>query len=319
MNQILDIVVPVFGLIAIGYAIAWTGLLKKKVGQALADFVFAIAIPVLIFRTIAEADFSNATPWAIWLPFFAVFGLIWVVGDWLARRLLKRDARGALVAGVSAAYGNTVLVGIPLALAAFGDAGAVPIALIVAIHLPITMTVSTILIARTEREDGVGGSTPQDRLVVAKAILSSLARNPIIIGLLAGGLWWLFDLPLGGVPGKLVDDIAEVAATVALLAMGMSLRRYGIGGNIQAGLLLSLLKLVVMPALVFLLARYVVPMPVLWVKVAVLAAACPTGVNAYLLAARFRTGEALASNAIVMSTALSVLTITFWLTLVSAL
>ena len=101
--------------------------------------------------------------------------------------------------------------------------------------------------------------------------------------------------------------------------MGMSLRRYGVGGNVQSALLLSLLKLVVMPALVFILAYYVVPMPALWMKVVVIAAACPTGVNAYLLAARFRTGEALASNAIVMSTALSVLTITFWLTLVTAL
>ena len=58
-------------------------------------------------------------------------------------------------------------------------------------------------------------------------------------------------------------------------------------------------------------------MPASWAKVAVLAAACPTGVNAYLVAARFKTGEALASNAITLSTALAAVTISMWIQVVS--
>ena len=54
-------------------------------------------------------------------------------------------------------------------------------------------------------------------------------------------------------------------------------------------------------------------MPESWQRIAVLAAACPTGVNAYLVAARFKTGEALASNAITLSTGLAVLTVSFWI------
>ena len=114
----------------------------------------------------------------------------------------------------------------------------------------------------------------------------------------------------------MVDRIADVAATLALFGMGMTLRNYGIRGHIQAGLLLSALKLLVMPAMVLLVARYVVPMPPVWAKVAVVAAACPTGINAYVVAARFRTGEALASNAITISTGLAVLSTTLWLTVI---
>jgi hypothetical protein len=99
--------------------------------------------------------------------------------------------------------------------------------------------------------------------------------------------------------------------------MGMGLWRYGIRGNIRAGLLLSALKLLVQPALVLILIRTVAPMPASWAKVAVLAAACPTGVNAYLVAARFKTGEALASNAITLSTALAVLTISLWIQVIA--
>ena len=279
------------------------------------DFVFVIAIPLLIFRTIATADFGDASPWRIWLPFFAAFTLNWVIGDLLIRRIFGRDARAGLVAGVSAAYGNTVMVGIPLVIAAYGDEGAAAITLIIAVHLPVMMTAGAVLIGRAERHDGVSAQ-PVTAAAAARNVAVNLLRSPIIIGLLLGIAWRAFGLPLGGVPKALVDRLADVAATLALFAMGMGLPKYGIRRNVPAGLALSALKLVLMPAVVLILVRYVVPMPPVWAKVVVVAAACPTGVNAYLLAARFRTGEALASNAITISTGLSVVSVTLWLSLV---
>jgi predicted permease len=315
MNQIVAIVLPVFGLIALGYAAAWSGMLRRETGEALSDFVFIIAIPVLVFRTLATAVFGGDSPWGLWVAYFAVFAVMWVIGSGTIRRLFGRDARAGVVAGISTAYGNTVLVGIPLALAAYGNDGAVAMALIIAIHLPVMMGASAILIERAERLDGVT-EAPRSAAVMARSVLANLGRNPIIIGIVLGAAWRLTGIPLGGVAGTLVNRLAEVAATLALFAMGMSLKKYGIRGNIRAGIVLSVLKLLVMPALAFVLARYVVPMPPVWAKVMVLTAACPTGVNAYLVAARFRTGEALASNAITISTGFAVVTTALWLTLV---
>ncbi|HET7714916.1 MAG TPA: AEC family transporter [Bauldia sp.] len=315
MAQIVAIVLPVFGLIALGYLTAWSGLLRRETGEALSDFVFVIAIPVLVFRTLATAVFGGASPWGLWIAYFAVFALMWVIGTQTIRRLFARDARAGVVAGISTAYGNTVLVGIPLALAAYGDAGAVAMALIIALHLPVMMTSSAVLIVRAERRDGVAHAEPGPRALL-RGLGLNLVRNPLIIGLVLGALWHVLGVPLAGLPRILVDRIADVAATLALFAMGMSLRNYGIRGNVQAGLVLAALKLLLMPAIVLLVARYVVPMPPVWAKVAVVAAACPTGVNAYIVAARFRTGEALASNAITISTGLAVLSMTLWLTVI---
>jgi len=316
MEQMIDVVLPVFGLIAIGYAIAGARFLGEDTGEALAGFVFAVAIPLLIFRTLATADFSGASPWLIWIPFFAVFGVNWVLGDVLIRRFFRRDARAGLVAGISSAYGNTVLLGIPLTLAAYGGDGAVPMALIVAVHLPVMMVASAVLIERALRLDGIAEGH-LDAKTRARNVLVSLAANPIIVGLFAGAAWRLLGLPLAGLPAVLVNRLADVASTVALFAMGMSLWRYGLRGNIRAGLLLSALKLLLQPALVLIAVRTVAPMPASWARVAVLASACPTGVNAYLVAARFRTGEALASNAITLSTALAALTVSFWIQVVA--
>jgi predicted permease len=312
MEQIVDVVLPVFGLIGIGYGVAAAGLLARDTGEALADFVFAVAIPLLIFRTLATADFTGASPWLLWLPFFAVFAVNWVLGDFLIRRLFRRDARAGVVAGISSAYGNTVLVGIPLTLAAYGTEGAVPMAFIVAVHLPVMMAASAVLIERALRRDGVAEGH-LDGKARALNVLFTLVRNPIIIGLVGGAVWRLVGLPFAGLPASLVNRLADVASTTALFAMGMSLWRYGLRGNIRAGLLLSALKLLVQPALVLLLVHTVAPMPPSWARIAVLASACPTGVNAYLVAARFKTGEALASNAITLSTGLAVLTVSFWI------
>src|SRR5579872_3496384 len=120
MDQVVSIVLPVFGVIAIGYAIAWSGLLKDEAGDALADFVFVIAVPTLIFRTIATADFSAGQPWRLWLPFYTAFFLAWIAGTLLIRFGFGRDHRAGVVAGLAASYGNTVLIGLPLTLAAFG-------------------------------------------------------------------------------------------------------------------------------------------------------------------------------------------------------
>jgi predicted permease len=316
MDSILNIVLPVFGLIGVGYGISVIRLLPENTDQALADFVFTIAIPLLIFRTVATADFSGGSAWRLWLAYYIAFALIWVAGTVVIRRLFGRDARAGLVAGVSAAYSNALLVGIPLIIAAYGEEGAAAISLLIAIHLPVLMTVSAILIERALVIDGVAESAAHIGWV-ARGVARNLLLNPIVIGLFAGIAWRALSLPLGGPGGILIDRLADVAATLALFSVGMNLRKYGISGNLGPALALSFLKLVAMPAVVLLVVVYLIALPPVWAKAIVIAAACPTGVNAWLVASRFKTGQALASNSITLSTAIAVVTTSFWLHVVA--
>ena len=312
MEIIANIVLPVFGLIGLGYAVAWIRLLPEGTDAGLSEFSFTIGIPVLLFRTVVAADFSHGSPWLIWASYFPVLALVWVAGTLVMRRLFGRDARAGLVGGVSASYSNALLIGLPLVLIAYGDVGGSAMALLLAVHLAVMMVASAVLIERAsvadqlkEHEAGVA--------VLLRSIARNLVSNPIFIAIIAGNLWNATGLEMPHLASTLIDRLADVAATIALFAMGMSLQKFGVRGNIVPALVLSVLKLAVMPALVFVVARWLLPLPPVWGKAMVLAAACPTGVNAYLIAARFKMGEGLASNAIIITTALAVATVSFWL------
>jgi predicted permease len=314
MNQAIDIVLPVFGLIGIGYLASWTRLIGQGGDQALADFCYNIAIPLLIFRVVATADFSGGSPWLLWVAYYIAFAICWALGTIVVRRVFGRDARAGLVAGVSSSYSNALLVGIPLILSAYGTAGTAALALLIAIHLPILMSVSAVLIERALIVDGLSDGTHAGAM--ARSVGRNLLRNPVVIGLFAGILWRLTGLPIAGPAGAVVERLGDVAATVALVSVGMNLRKYGIHGNVRPALAVGFIKLFVQPALVYVLAFHVIPLPDVWAKAAVVAAACPTGVNAFVVASRFKTGEALSSNAITLTTALAALTMTLWLHLV---
>jgi malonate transporter and related proteins len=311
VNQIVTIILPVFGLIGIGYVIAWARVLPEGSDRALADFCFVVAIPLLIFRILGTADFSGGSPLHLWLAYYGGFAVVWFVGTLAVRRLFGRDARTGVVAGVSAAFPNTVLFGIPLIYVAYGDAGTAALAVLIAINLPVMMTVSAILNERALVVDGV--SSHADPLTALRSAAIALVKNPIIIGIAAGIVWRLFGIPLGGPVGTVVDRLSGVGGPLALFTVGMTLRRYGLTGNLWPALVMAGLKLLVMPAIVFALLATVVSLPPVWAKALVLVSACPTGVNAWLVAARFRTGEGVASNVITLSTAASALTVALWL------
>ena len=310
MQQLVDIILPVFGLIGLGYAIAALGILRTEVGDALGDFVFTIAVPLLIFRTLATAHLPPVSPWPLWLSYFAAAAIVWITGDRIVRHVFGRDERAGIVAGVSSAFSNLVLIGIPLMLTAFGEAGSVPLFVLISVHLPVMMVVSTLLIDRLERREKNLAATP---LALLRSIVLGLLSNPIVIGILLGGFWRLTSLPVDGVPKVLIDKLAATAGPCALFALGMGLKRYGIRGNLAPSLVLTVLKVGVLPALVWTFTTYLTNLPPLWVSVATIAAASPTGVNAYIIAARFNTGHGIASNTITLTNAASVLSMAFWL------
>ncbi|MXN65072.1 AEC family transporter [Stappia sp. GBMRC 2046] len=311
ITQILMVVLPVFALIGIGYGSARIGLLDARIGDALGQFVFVIAIPVLIFKTLATSSLGGVSPWGFWFAYFTGVAVVWTLGTLIIRKLYGREARAGVIAGISAAFANTVMVGIPLITAVFGEPGLVPLFVLISIHLPLLTIVCAIVMERAAVVDGTEKGRPIGEIL--KTVLNNLITNPIVVGILAGAFWQIVGLPVDGLFKVILDQIGGAALPVALFSLGMSMVRYGIRGNVGPAIILSTLKAFVMPAVVYVMARYAVGLPPLWVSVATLTACCPTGINAFLFASRYGTGHAMSANSITFTTAGAVVTTGLWM------
>jgi predicted permease len=283
-------------------------VLRPQVGDALADFAISVAVPALLFRTMIEMDFAGSAPWAMWLAYFAAVPVVWLGGHLAATRLFRRDAAVGVVAGIAASFSNVLLLGLPFMQGVYGRPGVEVLSLLLAVHLPIMMAASIVMFEWARRGEGRAASP----LKVLRDFLRNLFSNPLIIGILAGLAWRAAGFAMPALGSRFVDAFAGIAGTVALFSMGLGLRKFGISGNVKPALVLAVLKLVVLPAIV-LVTVLVAGLPPLAAKVMVAAASMPTGVNPYLIASRFGTGQVLASNTMTVSTILAVLTTGFWL------
>ena len=203
MPPFAETILVVFTLIGIGYAAAALRVLRPETGDGLSDFVFTIAVPLLLFRTIATASFDHGAPWALWVTYFTAVLVTWSSAHVAIRAGFGRDARSGVVAGVTAGFSNLVLLGIPFMTGLYGEPGLAILSQIVSVHLPIMMAASIILFEWALKRDGAG-SQARTAFALVTGFLRQLVSNPLIIGILAGLLVRLSGLEMPVVADRVI-------------------------------------------------------------------------------------------------------------------
>ena len=302
MSVILTIILPVFGLIAVGYLCGRTGILARATGQGISDFAFTLGIPALLFHTVATAKFGDLSPLAVWTSYFGAAALTWVAAAAATTSILGRPIADGPSIAMSSVFGNTAMLGLPLAIATFGAVAAAPAALVLSIHAPalwVTGMVHSAAVSDKERTTAAA---------MAATLAGDLARNPIVIAILAGALWRLtgFELPLP--INRLVELLAQAGVPASLVALGLTLVGAEVKGQGPTLALISGLKLVLMPLLAWALAAFVFELPPLQLAVLVILAAMPTGGNAFLFAVKEGRAVNSASGSVALGTVLAALT-----------
>jgi predicted permease len=309
LNAILTTVLPVFGLILLGYGFARVKIIDAAAGRGITLFVFNVAIPALLFRTIASMGQQQGAPWNLWIAYFGGLAATWIAAAILSRFVNSLDESGGAAASMAAGFGNLALLGTPLILAHFGEQTAIPLGMILSIHAPILWFAATLHRELARHSGNFSLSN------TAREMFFMLAKNAIIIGLAAGAIWRLTGLGIHPVPDKMLSMLAEAGVPTALFALGVSLSAYSLKGSWGGMFTLIGLKMFLMPALVFMLARYAVTLPLLWIKVAVLFAAMPTGANAFLFSHKNNEAVPAVSGAITLGTGLAAInaSVLLWL------
>lgn len=300
----LILILPIFGLVLVGWLASVAKIISERVGDGLSEYVFALAVPALIVSTLTRPGLSGEIAWGYWASYFGGAAVAWAVGSLIGRRTPGVDRRGAVLRGFAASQSNTVFVGVPMILQAYGEAGAFPLFMLLAVHLPLMMGAATLLV---ESESG----RPLSQRM--KALALALGKNPIFLALVVGLSMKAAGLSFSGIAKALVDSLAGTASTCALIALGAGLTRYRVLHDLPGASVVAALKLGLHPLAVWLLAFHVFTLPPAYAGVAVLFAAMPVGINAYLLAVRYKSEQGLVAAAVLVSTLAAIATTIGWL------
>ncbi|MGI9462880.1 MAG: AEC family transporter [Aestuariivirgaceae bacterium] len=301
MNIIAITVIPVFALIALGYAAARFKLFSAEAERGLNRFVLYFAIPALLFRTMVAVDVASP-PWRLWGAFFTAGAVIWWLGIAASRYLASIRPSGGAAAAITSSFGNLLLMGIPLSVSFFGPAAALPAGLILSIHSPIQWAAATLRAELSEQKADASFSS------IVIGLVNDLIRNPIVMAILAGSLWRATGLGLNTVVDRTIDLLGQAGIPTSLFALGLSLVAFGFKGNIRGVTVMLVLKLMLFPLLAAALVTTVFKLPPVEAGVVVLFASLPPGVNAYLFASKYDAAVAPVSGAIAIGTALSLFT-----------
>ena len=307
MTLIADIL-PVIALALTGYLFAWRGWLRADEAAVLSRFTFTLAIPSLLFLSLATATIPADTGGSLLLAYYIPVLTIYLLAAWLGWRLFALDAPQRSVLAMGAAYSNTTVIGIPLVVQVLGRDALVPLFLLIAIQNLFLFTVGTLV-----AEFGQGGrhSLRSELFNLGRQLLSS----PITASLFAGLIFNASGLPLHAPVAGTLQLIADAAIPLALFVLGTSLQRFRIGGAIRPALLMSGLKCMALPLLVWLFCFQLFAMDPLWAQTALLASALPTGISAYVFAVRYDTGHAMIAAGSLMTAILAIapVLIVLWL------
>ena len=299
---------PVFGLVLLGYGCGRLDLLGEHAFEVLNRFVLRLALPVLTFRTLAHVQPAQLAKPAIFIAVLGGSAVVYVVSFLLDRRSGQAAADANIIA-VSACYGNTAFVGLPICLVVFGPSSMAPTALVIALNAALVFGFAVAMSEIFARRGHAGGRP------LGKAVWAA-ASNPVVLSAVIGIVWaatgWQIPRPLD----VFAVTLGGATAPCALVAVGLFIAPPQHSGGHATMVRTLALKLAVQPLATMVFLLLLPPVPRQWAQVAILLAAMPTGTSSFMIAAS--AGQAtqnVSARAIVLSTLLALpsLCVVLWL------
>mgnify|MGYP001070472250 CR=1 FL=1 len=306
MHAVFNLALPLFALIFTGYGAGRWGRLGATAIGGLTHFVFYFALPALLITKISEAPLQALFDPRLLLSYYGAGLTLYAITYGLGRLLFP--ARPAIYAlrSLAVTFSNVGFVGLPLVILAFGEAATPPAVMVLVLDGAIMIGLTVAII-----EGDLGDNSSRRAALVAA--VGGMFRNPLIVASLIGIAMALLGIKLPAPLATYGNVLGAAAAPCALFALGATLVRRPPAAELRHGradtALICLLKLVVHPALVWLLASQLFALPPLWTAVLVVEAALPVAANVYLLSERYRLYTAEASTAVLASTVLALFTV----------
>jgi malonate transporter and related proteins len=303
-----SVVLPLAILCFVGFVSAKLQIIKKPFIDQLSKLCFSWFIPLFLFYSIATSDLSAALSFGWFATFYLSVIFVFLVAYFgfyyyfksnysLAKATVKPKVEPATYA-LGGTYSNTVLIAIPMLIGLLGDEVAGQAFVIIGLHSALLFTLTEALI----QKQGL------------KSLWLSL-KNPLVFGITLGLVVNSLQISLPTIITNPLFWISQFAIPMALLSLGATMNYLPIKGSRTQALFLTIIKLLILPAITFMLGKYVFNVDATGLLILVLLTASPTGVNAFIIAYRHNSGTSVTATTVVLSTLASFITMPLWITL----
>ncbi|HRE17428.1 MAG TPA: AEC family transporter [Rhodocyclaceae bacterium] len=307
-QQHLFSALPLFLLVFAGYALLHWLACPRRVSEWVSRFVFSAALPAMLFDLMRDLSRLPPVDARLLLAFFGGCLIVFGLGRVVAWRGFGLDGVGQSIFALGGIFSNNVLLGIPLAKVTLGEAALPSVALVLVFNSLTLWTLVTVSVEWARH----GTPSVHGFAKTLKAVLT----NPIVLAIVSGTLYGWSGLGLPEFVALPLHGLGQLAAPLSLVALGMGLAEYGIRDGWRLSVAITTIKLLVQPAVVWLLAR-LIGLPPMETTVVTLLASLAVGANVYLMSRQFKTLQGPVAGSLVLSTGLAALTTPLILTLVT--
>lgn len=303
--EVADLVLPVFAIIVTGWLAGWLGYISRSLANGLVHFAYNVAMPALLFVTIAQESAHRLLEWRFLLAFGGGSILCFLLVFLALRAGWGRGTASSTMYGMAAAMTNTGFVALPILHSIYGQPAVLPAA-VATIFVAAVMFPAAVILLESE------GSGEFGKARRPLALMKQIVLNPMVLSTLIGLGWAIAGLPIPAPLAAYLNIFAGALTPCALFAIGLGLSVEGIASNLTASIVLAAVKLVIMPLIVYGLCVATGLNP-LYTIAAVVCAAVPTAKTTYILAGEYKVEELLVAATVSITTVLSVPTLLAWL------
>ena len=313
----LNATIPVFSMILLGFFLQKIHFLNEPFNQTANAYVFRCALPVSLFLSIAEMDFYSDFDLTFCLFCFLGTSLMFM-GVWAAAWLLMKDKGQVGAFSQASVRSSAAVLGIAFATNIYGNTGMVPMMIMSAV--PFFNIYSVLILSFSPQVGENGQLLPATHgMEAVKKACVNVAKNPLILGILAGVPFALLQIKIPMMlDSALLRSISATATPIALLVVGASFSGSEALKRLKGAAVSSFIKLFFLPAVFLPLAASFGFRDSQMIAILIMSGS-PTTVSCFIMAKNMKADSVLTSNAILLSTLLSAVSITLWLFFMRAL
>jgi malate permease and related proteins len=301
VELIINSIVPVFILVAIGWFCKRKKIINDTIDSFLNRLAYYVLLPAMIFMSIYKSPFGDIFSLKMIGGLYTASFIVFLLAVFTAR-FLEKKKRGAFV--LPSFRTNIAYIGFPIIMNAYGTLALAQIGVITGFIAPFLIMLSLLYLNLEYRGSGIKKSS----------VFYYIVSDPLVISSVAGLVFTYFKIPLWKFLTNTVDMLAAMGSPLILIAVGSGLKISAIHRDRVPIFIATVLKLAVQPLIAYLLFIFLMPLKTAMdFKVAVMTFAFPSALSTYIMVKQYKSDAEMTAAIIMVTTLLSIITMSVWI------